>query len=94
MVLIKAFTKQSFGMLHDDGRVDNILVRSEKDQWEARVGDIGIIVRYGQPHNNNLSYTIKFATGNTGKQYPDLRWMIEYEIQQGNFSFYYFEIKP
>src|ERR1700689_3134021 len=93
MILIKAFTKEHFGLLHDDGRIENILVRSERNQWEARAGDIGLIVRYGQPHNNNLSYTIKFASGNTGKQYPDLRFMIDFEIKEGNFSFYYIEIK-
>jgi hypothetical protein len=94
ITLIKLLKKDNFGMLHDDGRIDSIIVRSERDQWEARVGDIGLIVRYGQPHNNNLSYTIKFASGNTGKQYPDLRWMIEHEVEAGNFSFYYIEIKP
>lgn len=95
IVVIKNLKKENFGMLHDDGRIDNIIVRSECDQWEARTGDIGLIVRYGQPHNNNLSYTIKFASGNTGKQYPDLRHMIEYETREGNFTFYYIDIiKP
>jgi hypothetical protein len=94
MILIKQFTKEDFGLLHSDGTIDNLLVRSEKDQWEARVGDMGIIVRYGNSFSNNLSYTIKFASGITGKQYPDLKLMIEYEVAEGNFSFYYIEIKP
>lgn len=94
MSIIQRITAKNINTVDEYGDITNILVRIEKDQWEGKVGDIGIIVWEGiRGHLCNRRWTIRFATGNTGKDYPSLRYMLERETEQGNFSFYIIQIK-
>ena len=72
--------------------IDKIMVVAERDIFPAQRGDMGIVVRVGE--GTYPRFTIKFANGNTGMDYPSLKFMVDYEIREDNYSFYYVEIKP
>jgi hypothetical protein len=75
-----------------DIRVDRVIVVAKGETWVAKPGDVGIVVPSGKyPH---VRYTIKFANGNTGMQYPDFEHMVSSGFLQGDYSFFHIEIKP
>jgi hypothetical protein len=95
IALIKKLTPEMFGLIADYEKVHNILVRAERNYWPAKPGDVGLITTNASSAKSwHRSWSITFANGNTGKQYPDLKLMIETEQLEGNFSFFYVEIKP
>lgn len=94
MSIIQKITAKNINAIDEYGDITNIIVRIETDQCEGKVGDIGIVGWQGmRGHPCNRRWTIHFATGNTGKQYPSLRFMIDRETREGNFSFYIIQIK-
>jgi hypothetical protein len=91
IAVIKPLKQTDLNYLLED-RVYNILVRIEKDHWSGRVGDVGIIIKRGSREKNNLRWSIRFANGNEGIEYPDLVFGILSEVSAGRYSFYLIEI--
>ena len=93
--VLKKITPKDIPSIDECGDVENILVRAERDVYPAEAGGVGLIIWEASRARQcvNRRWTIRFANGDQGMSYPSLRYMLEREISDGNFSFYQIEFK-